>query len=154
MKKYELNGENYLELWKYFQSKAISVKGAMFTTITWLIGFNTALLTFIVVILPDFHSSNLSDHQKVFISGASFAGLLICWLAYIALSESGKRIEQYWDYANRCQENFEDSIKINEINRERGIPSVVKSLFWVVTLFCATFIFSLIWIWVCILCNG
>jgi hypothetical protein len=40
----KLDNKDFLDLWKYFHDKAISVKGAMFSTITWIVGFAGALL--------------------------------------------------------------------------------------------------------------
>jgi len=42
----------------YFEDRAASIKGAMFKTLTWTIGFAAALLGFIFAKLSDFDTSN------------------------------------------------------------------------------------------------
>ena len=50
--------KEHLELWKYFNDRASSVKGAMFNTITWIIGFAAGILAFVFYNLAEFDDTN------------------------------------------------------------------------------------------------
>ncbi|MHC4206336.1 MAG: hypothetical protein ACYSTT_16920 [Planctomycetota bacterium] len=145
-KDYEVKNRDYLELWMYFQDKAISVKGAMFNTITWLVGFATALLAFIFANLTDSDPLNGAESLLMLTIVASFAGLIICLYAFFALCEADKRIKEYWGFANEfyCKIKWSsDKILPNETEK---IPAVVTQLFGVVMLFTIVFLFILGWL--------
>ena len=76
---YKLKYQDYLELWKYFQDKAISIKGTMFNTITWIIGFAAALLGSLFSQLTNFESSNAKISLSTLMFLVSIVGLVICF---------------------------------------------------------------------------
>jgi hypothetical protein len=103
---YKLTEKDYLDLWKYFQEKATSVKGAMFQTITWIIGFAAALLAFGFAKVTDFDPSKAVIPLPWLMVGISIAGFFICSFAFLALNESAKHIKRNWDYADNCLRNI------------------------------------------------
>jgi hypothetical protein len=104
----KLDKDDYLDLWKYFDDKATSIKGAMFSTITWIIGFAGALLGFMSVKLADFDPSKAAISLSWFMRSISIAGIMICVYALFALGESAKHINNNWIYADKiCRENLE-----------------------------------------------
>ena len=145
---YVIHEKDYLELWKYYQDKAISVKGAMFKTITWLIGFAAALLAFIMDKLIHFPSSNTEVSIQVLISIVSIAGIVICIFGRVALKESDMRISKYWEYANNCRVNIENPNDIILENDAEKTASVVIRLRRIVWFFLIAFGFVLVWVWV------
>ena len=44
---HNLEGDDYLDLWKYFEDRADNVKEAMFTSVTLALGFSAAVFGFI-----------------------------------------------------------------------------------------------------------
>jgi hypothetical protein len=143
---YALKDGDYLKLWMYFQDKSISVKGAMFNTFTWLIGFAAALLAFIFANLTDYVSTKAVVSLTVLVNGVSTAGLVICLYAFVALYESNKRINDYWEYANNCSNKIAgltDIVPLNELEKK---PAFVCQLAGVVTLFFVAFIFIIVWV--------
>lgn len=145
---YKLKGDDYLDLWKYFQDKATSVKGAMFNTITWIIGFAAALLAFIFANLTDYDSSKAAISLSMLVILASIAGLVICLYAFFALGESAKHINNNWDNADRCFHNIAGLREIVFPEGEEKKESVVKiwnQLRIVVFLFSAAFVGILVW---------
>ncbi len=55
---YKLNDDDYLNLWKYFQDKATSIIGAMFNTITRILGFAAVILGFMFTNLAKYEAEN------------------------------------------------------------------------------------------------
>ena len=108
----DMEYKDYVDLWKYFQDKATSVKGAMFSTITWITGFAGALLAFVFAKLADFDSSKAAISLPMLMIAISSAGMVICLFAFFALNESAKHIQQNWDYADKCLANIEALRKI------------------------------------------
>jgi hypothetical protein len=104
---YKLTDKDYVDLWKYFQDKATSIKGAMFNTITWIIGFAAALLGFVFAKLADFDSSKAAIPLPMLMISISIAGMVICLFAFFALNESAKHIQDNWGYADNCKQNIE-----------------------------------------------
>lgn len=142
--KYKLKDEDYLNLWMYFQDKAVSVKGAMFNTITWIIGFAAALLGFIFSNLMNFDSSKAEISLSTFVMLASGSGLVICLYAFLALSESAKHIKKNWNYADQCLNSIDglsNIISPNEgKNNKDKIMKIWNQLRIVVLFFTAAFI--------------
>ena len=75
----------------------------------------------------------------------SVAGLVICLYAGFALHESGKRIQDYFYYANNCLEEIEELRKIG-VSKEGEKKEkwhqllIVRQLLFVVLLFAIAFI--------------
>jgi len=141
---YKLKDEDYLELWKYFEDKATSVKGAMFNTITWVIGFAAALLGFIFAKITDFDTSKALIPLPLLMILLSIAGLVICLYAFFALGESAKHIDKNWTSAKRCMKEIEGLGKLI-ISKESKIMRIWNQLRIVVLLFLASFATILIW---------
>jgi hypothetical protein len=102
---YKLGDDDYLDLWEYFQSRADDVKEAMFTSVTWSIGFSTAILGYIIYTLVN------PIYFKVFSPRAlvvtSIIGFLLCIYTYILVHESRKHIRRNWEHANDCRRRIE-----------------------------------------------
>jgi hypothetical protein len=98
----------------YFEDRAASIKGAMFKTLTWTIGFAAALLGFIFAKLSDFDTSNknvtlpLPLPLPVLVTIAAIAGLIICAYSLLAINESAKHIQANWDRAKHCESHVKD----------------------------------------------
>ena len=154
--KYELKEDDYLKLWTHFQNNAVSVKGALFKTITWVIGFAAALLAFVFANLVDFDAANASLSFSMLMLSVSGAGLAICVFAFFAIGESAKHIKNNWDYADRCMNQIKGLKKIvlSKEAQEKASPMPIwKQLGIVVFLFFVAFIFILAttlvtWSWV------
>ncbi len=147
--KARLNGENYLDLYKYFNDKAISVKGAMFTTITWIIGFAAALLAFVFAKLSESYPADAAMSLSSLVICACLAGMVICIYAFISLAESAKRIKDYRSYIEDCLKDFDDLNVI--IGSEKGIDKTWLSKIWnrlrvIVALFLLAFILAIAWV--------
>ena len=144
---YKLNDDDYLELWKYFEDKAISVKGAMFNTITWIIGFAAALLGFIFAKISDFDPSKSEIGLPLLMILLSIAGIVICIYAFFAIGESAKHIRKNWDRADRCMEEIEgiDKIVPKGSENKNKYVQIWNQLRIVVSIFLVSFIAILEW---------
>jgi hypothetical protein len=139
----KLEKKDYVDLWKYFEDKATSIKGAMFNTITWIIGFAGALLGFIFAKLSDFDLSKASISLPMLMICISVAGLLICLFAFFALGESAKHITNNWAYADNCSKKLKELSEIvtwNEEGKRYKVMTIWNQLRIVVLLFLLAFI--------------
>jgi Co/Zn/Cd efflux system component len=121
-KKYELEDDDYLRLWEYFQDKAVNVKGAMFNTITWIVGFAAALLAFIFSKVTNYETLKAVVPLSTLMIVVSVAGLAICQYAFFALRESAKHIKSNWDRADECLKVIKglgEIISPNEIKKKK-----------------------------------
>jgi hypothetical protein len=142
-----MQNTEYIDLWKYYQDKAISVKGAMFNTITWIIGFAAALLGFIFAKISNFDCTKAIISLPCLIVLLSIAGIVICLYAFMALGESAKQIRKHWKRADNCWEKIEGIKKIvdkREENEETGIQ-IWNQLRLLVGVFIIAFIAILTW---------
>lgn len=148
-----LEYEDYLSLWIYFQDRATSVKGAMFNTITWIIGFAAALLGFIFANLTNFDSSKAAISLSMLMRLASGAGLAICLYAFLALTESAKHIKNNWKYADECLNEIQEVkgiVKNNRNAENQKDKIIIRMKIWnelriVVSLFFTAFISIFVW---------
>ena len=145
---YKLVQKDYLNLWTYFQDKATSVKGAMFNTITWIVGFAAALLGFIFSNFVDFDKSKATISLSMLMVLLSIAGLVICLYAFFALGESAKHIKNNWKYADNCLNKIDglsEIISTNQVVANQRIIAIWNQLRIVVAIFFSSFVAILIW---------
>jgi hypothetical protein len=146
-RKYKLVNKDYYELWMYFQSKATSVKGAMFSTITWILGFAAGLLGFIFVHVMDHDPCKAVLSIGTVIILLSLAGLTLCGYAYFAINESAKHISNNWSYADRCLKKIKGMGEIVDYNsdvNQKGLK-IWDRLTIIVVLFAVAFLALLVW---------
>lgn len=144
---YKLKDEDYLNLYQYFQRKADDVKEAMFKTITWIVGFETALVGFIALKLTDFDASKASVPLSALVLVSAAAGLVICLYAWFLLSESGKHISNNWTYADRCKEHVPELNSIIQANVGKKTMPVWRQLGLINGLYAIAFTLMLCWEW-------
>lgn len=104
-----LKEDDYLELWKYFQTRADQLKEDMFKTITWVIGFAAAVLGFIVnkfINLDNTLTQPLIINKSLTIVFC-IVGLLLCIYAGFLLTEYAKHIKRNWDRSDRCKDKID-----------------------------------------------
>ena len=142
---YKLQNDDYVDLWKYFDEKATSVKGAMFNTTTWVIGFASALLCFIFVNLAKFESTKAVVSLSTLITVVSIAGLAICLYAFFALGESAKHIRNNWEYANHCKSQIEGMEEIFKAGGNNKVGKIWNQLRIIVAIFTIAFISLLVY---------
>jgi hypothetical protein len=147
--KYELVDRDYLDLWMYFEEQAGNVKEAMFNSVTWVIGFAAAVFGFILTVLVEFGSTNLSLKQPWAVVGASGVGVLLCAYSLILLNESKKHILRNWGRAESCKSHVGSLQAIWEVSRvdtkRRWRPQVWHHIMMVVLAFVSGFFITLIW---------
>src|SRR5262245_42045866 len=100
----KLEESDYLELWMFFQGQADAVKEAMFSSVTWVVGFSAALLGFIFTSVVDVHLKLLADPPIVI--GVSAIGLALSLYSALLIRESRKHIVRNWRRARYCEEKI------------------------------------------------
>lgn len=92
------NLDNQLELWKYFQARADTLKAEMFERVTWVLGLMGAIVAFAV-----YEVNKYADPQLCFVLWVlAGIGLLLCIYAWIIIHDSAKHIRRNWARAERC----------------------------------------------------
>ena len=143
--KYQLDEDDYLTLWKYFNDKATNVKGAMFNTLTWIIGFATALLGFVSLNLTNYNSDNAVISLPLLMVVSAIAGLFICVYAWFTLQESAKHIQNNWDYANNCRKEIDGLKKLIKPKKKKTeMMAIWNRLGLIVVFFAIAFLVILI----------
>lgn len=98
-----LGADDYLDLWKYFQSRADDLKAQMFERVTWIIGFAAAVLGFTFDKFADLNGGALTPEQKWLAVGLCGVGLLLCAYAGLVLAEHARHIQRNWARSDRCK---------------------------------------------------
>jgi hypothetical protein len=153
--KYKVDNEDYLKLWIYFEDRATSVKAAMFTTITWVVGFMAALLGFIFASLANDAPSKAPIELPTLMRLATGAGIVLCIYAFLALRESAKHIRNNWKYADHCLTNIEglstivspSGLELNKRNNpsQQKLWTIWNQLRLLVALFMLAFAGIFVW---------
>ena len=146
--KYKLKDDDYLELWKYFQDKATSVKGAMFNTITWILGFAAVILGFIFTNLAKDEATNPKLTLEELMLFASLAGGVLCMYAFFALGESAKHINNNWVFAENCKNKIKGLNELLSTNISKDRENNIKiwnQLRIIVGLFSGAFLIILLY---------
>jgi hypothetical protein len=119
----------------------------MFKTLTWTIGFASALLAFVFVNLTNYDAMKAKVALTTVVIAAAAAGLVICLYSWFMLSESGKHIQANWDRADRCAKQVKDLERIIH-GAKRRTPKTMKiwnQLRIIVVLFAVAFVVVLGW---------
>lgn len=97
---YNLTGNDYVELWKHYQSRADSIKQSMFKNTTWLLGFTSAVLAFTMDNFVTFDASGTTASQPIIALAICGVGVALCGYALVMLEEFGRHIKDNWDDAD------------------------------------------------------
>jgi hypothetical protein len=110
---YTLSGKDYLELWKYFESRAETFKAEMFKVISWLIGFMAGVLGYVGSTLLKIENGKLSIQHGGFLLFWGVVGTFLSLYAARVFVEYKEHIERNWYRSNVC------------INQIKGLDAVV-----------------------------
>lgn len=143
----KLTEQNYLDLWKYFDQKASEIKGAMFTTTTWIIGFAAALLGFLFAKLMDHNPVVALIPISLLMKLVSYSGMVLCIYAFFAIHESAKHIKSNWRYADNCK-GMMDTKFFNFIIPKKSKNNALQiwdRLYIIVGIFLTSFFIIFLW---------
>ncbi|MDH3889961.1 MAG: hypothetical protein OEV49_02665 [candidate division Zixibacteria bacterium] len=132
-----MDKDEYVELWKFFRDKSISVKGAMFNTISWILSIAVAILGFIVASVADGQPKNPDIDLSLLMKTGSVAGMMICAYAFIALEESAKWIRKHLRCAEKClskSDRLKDIVGTDH-NKDKSVGTVWLLRGLVITIF-------------------
>lgn len=99
-----LEGKDYLDLWKYFESRAEQLKSELFKLFSIFLGFASALLGFLANKILTVQPSGVSVLDMRLTVLICLAGLLMCAYAGVMLAEYRKHIIRNWDRGGRARE--------------------------------------------------
>jgi hypothetical protein len=145
----QLKGDDYLDLWKYFQSRADQLKEDMFKTVTWVIGFAATVLGFIVNKFVDFDPAKPLINHKGLAAIFCLVGLVLCLYAGVLLSEFANHISRNWERSNLCKDKvagLSDLIKGMNLCSKRQVVPIWWRIGGVVIIFSLAFVSGLIFI--------
>jgi uncharacterized membrane protein len=98
----ELSRDEYIDLYKFFQSRADTIKASMFASVTWVVGFAAAVLGFVVATFVDFSTDTVTVKHPMAAIISSCAGVILCVYALFLLYDAANHIRGNWDRANTC----------------------------------------------------
>lgn len=99
-----LEGKDYLDLWKYFESRAEQLKSELFKLFSIFFGVASALLGFLADKIVTVQATGVSMSNKGVTVLICLAGLLMCAYAGVMLSEYNKHVQRNWDRGGRARE--------------------------------------------------
>ena len=143
----KIEDDDYLDLWKYFEDRADNVKEAMFTSVTWVIGFAAAVFGFIFAALVNFEGGAVTLKSPRGALGASIIGLVLCVYALLLVREAKGHILANWDRAKRCKVEVEGLETILGPERAKGWLGIQvwTQILIVVAVFAAGFSGVFVW---------
>ena len=118
MEKYKVSDDDYLDLWKYFQGRADSLKESMFESVTWIIGFAAAVLGFVLAEFIDLNDSNMVINHRGLAILFCAVGIVFCIYALFLLGEFAAHIQGNWDRANECEKQVEGLTSIIRASKQ------------------------------------
>jgi hypothetical protein len=98
----ELSRDEYFDLYKFFESRADTIKASMFESVTWVVGFAAAVLGFVVATFVDFSTDPVSVKHPMAAIISSCGGVILCVYALFLLYDAANHILRNWDRANTC----------------------------------------------------
>lgn len=96
---YNIQNQDLLELWKYFEERGDIVKQRMLSIVTWLLALAAGLLGFTVKELKILSPAGSEQDIVALILG--FVGVGICGYAAFMIKEFGGHMKANWDSADR-----------------------------------------------------
>jgi len=135
---------DYVDLWKYFESRGADVKNTMFSVVTWIIGFAAAVLGFLVKEFIGFQADALVILYPLPLIVVSLVGMCIVVYADILIRDFGEHINRNFDRADRAREGDRtvDEIWGGEESVQKakaGLPPICKRIRAVVWAFGGAF---------------
>ncbi len=134
MGNHKLTGLDYLDLYKFFQNRADTLKASMFGTATWIIGFAVGLLVFVFATLTEYKDSTLVVlHQELGIICCG-GGVLLCIYALIVLSITADHINGNWERSKFCEGQIDGIVAVIKSYQSNRVFSFLNRPWYVVGL--------------------
>jgi hypothetical protein len=135
----EIKGADYIDLYKFFQLRADSIKTSLFQSVTWVVGFAAAILGFVFNKCFDFESTSSVTIQEDFGIVLCSVGGLLCLYGLFLLYDGRNHILGNWDLANQCAAEVPNLEKLTLGQKRRRGGKVWHQMGGVVFLFLLTF---------------
>lgn len=131
--------DDYIRLWEYFENRADMLKDRLWTIGTWLLGFNSAILAFIVgTKLIVFDKTDFAIPNPSVVLILVLAGCALCFYARLLIKDYGDHIGRNWERANFLEERLpliQEVIKKAETKenqagnkKDQSLPPVARIL--------------------------
>jgi hypothetical protein len=93
---------DYLALWQYFQERGVETKESMLKVLTWILGFASAVLGFLIQKTVTIGGAvGFQIEHPVSVLALATAGLALCWFAVLVLRDFNTHIDSHFDAADR-----------------------------------------------------
>ena len=94
---------DYLTMWKYFQERGLQTKESMVQVTTWILGFVSAVLAYLVDKTVSVGGTiGFRVDQPATAIGVAASGLALCWFAILVLRDFNEHIDRHFDAADRA----------------------------------------------------
>lgn len=100
MKENWLTVSHYIDLYKFYQTRADNVKTSMFSTATWIIGFAIGLLGFVFATLVKYDDQQMVVQHRLLALLACVLGLVLCLYATFFLADARNHITRNRNRSN------------------------------------------------------
>jgi hypothetical protein len=132
---------DFVDLWKYFESRGADVKNTMFSTVTWLIGFAAVIAGIIVKECLVLQPNAVVMSRPLPLVLLSLAGFGIIFYADVLIRDFGNHINRNFDRADRAREADKSLDELlHEEGPEADLPSICKRIRRVVRVFGTAFL--------------
>ena len=111
---------DYVQLWCHFESRAETLKQGMFATTTWILGFASVLLMYLLK--EAFTTATSAGPQPWYFVGAAL-GVLLCGVAGMVARYSASHVARNWERAKHCSNEL-------AITKQFPIPRALPSESW------------------------
>ncbi len=106
MAKHVISDTDYLDLWKHFKDRADDLKGSMFQSVTWVVGFAAAVLGFCFTKFVDFQGTTICIKQPNLAVLFCVVGLVLCLYAIFLLIEFASHVRGIWRQVEVCEKQI------------------------------------------------
>ena len=102
-----LEPTDLIELWKYFEDRADSLKERQWTVGTWILTLLSGLIVFAIDQGALAIAGNrLAVHQPLPALGLGLVGIMLCIYGWLVLFDYGRHIQRNWDRSGRAKKQI------------------------------------------------
>ncbi len=110
MAKYQIDGKDYLDLWKYCEDVGGKDKDRMVTISTWLLAFGVAIHAYIFTKGFQFEPFSIKECKGIQVILPALVGMVICVIAGYLICAYSAYANRYWYMAEWLEENKIDGL--------------------------------------------
>jgi hypothetical protein len=143
----KIEGQNLIDLWKYFQNRADMLKERQWTIGTWILTLLSGVAAFsLSQETLSITRTGIAANKPLPAFVLGLVGILICGYGWIVIHNYGHHIQRNWDRANRVKQDIHDldsywgGKKSDEKPCRQALPSESRNLIVIIVGFFILFV--------------